>query len=277
MGEGMYKGIWAFVVGAMLSVAAACAVAGTPASDKQLLREDDAVIVGGITEHWKLVWRSKPSLICVPEGEDATNWYTCPCEGYAFGEAGGMDLVRSRPGKEDEVFRLTPLFKDSEWPAGDKVVLQKWPVEESDDQWHDDAPADVMSQIRKREPVKAMWFADYDRDGQPTEFLVQVSVAPCGKRAMTLIGACKANPALHVFGTADHPDKPLILYAHIWQELLDSKGDVTSVEWPCGDHGAEEQTEVRIWTDKAGIHATRLTYECDDSSARAKLRATEVL
>jgi hypothetical protein len=273
----MYKGVWSCLVGAALSVTAIFAVAGNPPSDKQLLREDAAVVVGSVTEHWKLVWLSKPSLICVPEGEDATSWYTCPCEGYAFGEAGGMDLVRSRPGKKDEVFPLTPLFQDSEWPAGGKVVLQKWPVENSDDRWYDGAPASAMSQIRKREPMKAMEFADYDRDGQATEFLLQVSVAPCGKRAMMLIGASKANPALHAFGTAEHPDKPLILYVHIWQDLLDSKDGATSVEWSCGDHGSEVQDEIRIYADKAGIHATRLTYECDDSSARAKLKSTEVL
>lgn len=249
-----------------------------PSSGGVTLREDDVIKIGGITEHWKLIWQSQPSLICVPEGDDAMDWYTCPCMGYAFGERGALDLIRTQPGKDDEIFHLTPLFTDSEVPADGQAALQRWPVQDDDNKWYDDAPDDVMDQIRKRESVKAMEFADYNHDGRATEFLLQVNVAPCGKSYNVLIGVTPSNAKLHVFGTAEHPDKPLILIRRIWEELLASKGgDVTSIEWTCGDHGSEVQQEVHLHTDAVGIHATELTYECDENSERGTLKSTEAL
>ncbi len=271
----MKKGILALLSG--LTVATISSAFSPAVTAEPVLREDDTVVIGGVTEHWKLVWQSEPSLICVPEGDDAQDWYTCPCMGYAFGERGSLDLVRSKPGKSDEILHLTPLFSDSESPADGQAALQRWPVLDADNQWYDSAPDDVMDQIRKRDPVKALQFADYNHDGQATEFLLQVNVAPCGKKEMALIGVTKANPALHVFGTAEHPDKPLMLYEYVWKDLLESKGDVTRIEWSCGDHGSEEQQEMHLHTDATGIHATELTYACDKNSEKGTLKSQEVL
>jgi hypothetical protein len=251
-------------------------------SGDQVVREDDVVTAHGMQEHWQLIWEHAPSKICFPHKDVDTGWETCPCQGFAFGEAGILDLVRKRAGHPDEVFPLTPLFGEAENPANEEesaeAVLQKWPVRESDYKWQiDTLPKNYMKQIAERKIVKIMKFGDYDHDGQATEFPLEIGAGPCGHTASVLIGISKANNKLHAFGTADHPSQPLVLDTHIWGDLLKSNGDLTSIELSCGDHGSETQQEIHLITDSSGIHAERLTYQCRDDFKRGNLISRESL
>jgi len=51
--------------------------------------------------------------------------------------------------------------------------------------------------------------------------------------------------------------------------------EVTAVEWLCGDHGGETQTEVRVSATTLGFDGTRLIYECTPAGAKGKLRSSE--
>jgi len=48
-----------------------------------MVREQQTVIVDGVTETWQLKWRTAPKPVCEPN-ELAL---TCPCMGFAYGEA----------------------------------------------------------------------------------------------------------------------------------------------------------------------------------------------
>src|ERR1019366_3047890 len=63
----------------------------------QMIREAQTVHVFGVDEMWLLQWLTIPH----PECDVATEmWHTVPCEGFAYGEAGRLDLVRLRDGHE---------------------------------------------------------------------------------------------------------------------------------------------------------------------------------
>ena len=116
-----------------------------------------------------------------------------------------------------------------------------------------------------------MRFGDYDHDGQATEFILQVGTLPCGKKMSVAIGVSRQNPRLHVFSTAEHPERPLVLQAWQWESLLGAKAPIKVTDWKCGDHGSDAETELELSADENGIHATNWTYECDQDGRRGKL------
>src|SRR5262245_16917729 len=103
-------------IAVLASCAAAAAHVDSRASvDAALVREQASVAVAGGQEQWRLEWASKPSPVCAPDGDD---WYTCPCTGFEFGEAGDLNLVRAKNGADVERFPLAPLFDgDFDFPA----------------------------------------------------------------------------------------------------------------------------------------------------------------
>ena len=208
-------------------------------------REEQTVEVNGVREVWRLEWKAPPKPTC----EATPGWYTCPCSGFSFGESGALDLVRLRQGREVERLALKPLFE------GDAIV-QRWPTTEKDTE-------DVDAAVVARRPVvKIMNLADYDHDGKATEFYLQTSAGPCGHTQGVVIGVSAANPKLHAFGTALHPEKPLVLQKGAWEELLKARGPVQVVDWPCGDHGENKQIELRLQPSARGIDVMREDYAC---------------
>lgn len=49
------------------------------------IREEQKVLVNGISEVWRLEWKSPPTPACSPE-----DIITCPCSGFAYGESGQL-------------------------------------------------------------------------------------------------------------------------------------------------------------------------------------------
>jgi len=237
-----------------------------------LIREEQHVLVDGRPEVWRLEWTTPPQPVCDP---DNTDWFTCPCSGFAFGERGKLDLVRLRQGREVERLPLAPLFEGSEPPAdsGD-AVLQRWDVRESDmdhiDWKHPDRPS-VVPGVRSRTQTKAMDLADYDHDGQATEFLLQTNSTPCGHRYGVVVGVSRQIPRLHAFGTAAHPKEPLVMDVRAWRALLHSQAPTRVVVWACGDHAADTETEMEVGATSGSIHVTSREYQCDDHDKRGKL------
>jgi hypothetical protein len=246
----------------------------TPAGPS-VVREAITARVGSTNERWALVWRHAPAPACGPE--DAARASTCPCEGFAYGEQGELDLVRHVPGRAEERLALTPLFREGENPAEAEglAVLQRWPVESSDH----DAPdsATLAAEVRARPVARTMVLGDYDHDGRATELLVQVGTAPCGRRESMLVGVSVTRPTLHAFSSVAHPTRPLVLERRIWALLLGPARKFTSVEIQCGDHGAETRTEVALQVGPSGIDGTRAEYECTIGGARGRLVRSERL
>ena len=151
-----------------------------------LVREEKSVAVDGATEVWRLVWKSAPGPACSADDVEA---FTCPCTGFAFGEAGQIDLVRLKDGHEIDRLSLTPLFRDAPvHPA--EAIVQRWETH------HGDITSDARQLTRRvhnRPVVSVMDLADYDHDGRSTEFFLQTGTLPCGKRVGVVIGLWPAT------------------------------------------------------------------------------------
>jgi len=218
--------------------------------------------VNGREETWRLEWRSKPAEICSPEEEE---WYTCPCDGFEFGESGQLDLVRLVKGREIDRLSLSPLFTDIPGPKWDGVAaLPHWPRLESDLS-HPEAfsTPGFAARIRKRNPVKIMRFGDYDHDGQATEFVLQVGASACGFRRCIVVGVGRGNDGLHAFCTAEQVDEPLGLRSRgDWEIVRKAARSIALIQLSCGDHGSETEETVHISWDARGLHATVSEKRC---------------
>lgn len=201
-------------------------------------REEAAVTVNGVEEVWALRWRSAPK----PECSEPYMAMTCPCDGFGYGESGDLELVRMRGRMVFDRLRLGAS------------TIPRWPMEAKD------SDETRREEIQRRPAVRVMQFADYDHDGQATEFALTTETLGCGHTYQMLVGVSRANPRLHVFGAA----KPLSLQVKEWKALRDAKGPVEMVDWECADHGAEERTLIRLWWDERGIEGWRRHYGCGD-------------
>ena len=239
------------------------------APQKPLVREELRVSVNGVVERWRLEWRSPPELACFE-----TEGVTCPCEGFAQGEQGELDLVRQRPGAPEERVALTPLFADD--GGGDapvRAVLRGWEVSARDGALTEE---ERPRALRRRKRVRAMVLGDYDHDGQAREFVLQTQASGCGLRDAVLLGVDRRDGHLRALGTVEHPDRPLVLEPETWAKLRGA-ARVDSVETPCGDHGSESESVVRVHADAAGLHATRAFYTCTPEGQRGASASSEVL
>ena len=247
------------------------------------LREERVVQVNGHPEVWRLEWRAKP----VPEcGPTDFGWETCPCEGFAFGERGPLDLVRLRGGKEIERLSLTPLFDgdDDLFGRGRGAILRRVKPtaadEEEDSREQQRAGAGLpdtarlASAVRARPPESVMNLGDYDHDGQATEFLLQIGAGFCDWREAVVVGVSHSEPHLHAFHAIGQRE-PLALHPDHWKALLAAKGPIRRVDtsWggQCGNHGSETETELELSADSRGISVSWYEYECDANGHRGRL------
>lgn len=261
------KYVMCFVV--LLAGMSAFADKGSP-----VIREEHKVVVDGVEERWRLEWESPPGPACAP---DEPEWMTCPCNGFAFGERGNLVLVRQKPGQDEERFALGQLFEekfDGPGIAGE-VVLRRWDVQEKD--MEESHSPDFAARVRARPAATTMLFGDYDHDGRSTEFLLQIGTLPCGKKMSVAIGVAGSTGRLHVLSTVEQPERPLVMQSSHWESLRRATAPIKLVDWLCGDHGSDTETELELRTDKDGIHATRTEYKCDENGKRGVLINKEAL
>jgi hypothetical protein len=241
------------------------------ADSSGLLREQKIVVVNGVKETWRLEWHATPEAVCGPD--DVETALSCPCSGVAYGEAGKLSLVRIQPGHAIERLELTPFFSN-EWLPEHRglALLQRWrPVPSSahdeDDDWHHASDLNFLRRVEARGSSEVMRIADYNHDGQASEFLLQTSTRPCGKHLQVLVGVSRSNPRLHVFAAADAPDQPLELYSWVWEAVRKSSKPAQVVEWPCGDHMSSVESSVTVTTRRGIFHVQHTTEPCTDDGS----------
>lgn len=228
-----------------------------------LVREEQKIVIAGVTETWQLKWASAPKPLCEPNDTSLT----CPCAGFAFGEGGDLILVRTRGQIEVDRLPLTPFFEQDFIETGRLAMVQRWlPDYKKDFQAYQ--KSDFTALVAKRPIVQVMHLADYDHDGQKSEFYLQASTAPCGKSIGIVVGVSIKNPRLHVFGTASEATKPLYLQKHEWEALRQTSGPTTVRDWDCGDHGADTQTELKLHWTLDGIEGSRREFTCPPNPKR---------
>jgi len=222
-----------------------------------LVRDQRDVVVGGIRETWRLVWADAPKEVCRADDVGAS---TCPCNGFAYGEAGDLWLERHRPGAQVERLRLAPLFKDYLDIDAPGAVLQRTPWRESDGDPDGRALA-VAAAIAARPAAPVLRLADYDHDGRATEFLLQVGTMPCGKRMAVAVGVSRSNPHLHALSSAAHPKRPLVMPVWVWEALAKRSPKPHEI-WSCGDHGSSVRSMLTISARNGTIRAVNRDYGC---------------
>ncbi|HEX4847762.1 MAG TPA: hypothetical protein VFV30_06435 [Novosphingobium sp.] len=247
---------------------------GGAAAAPTFLREQKAVTVDGRAEQWQLVWEGRPKPICGPQ--DVEMAITCPCTGFAYGELGRLSLVRKQGGQVVDRLALGPYFDELPADNSKGLAAMQWrPMDPRDfDEMADGGATPAqLAQIRQRPGPRVMRMGDYDRDGNASEFLVQVSAGPCGHTEYMLFGVSRANPRLHAFGSADHPGDPLVLPGQAWQALLTRPGPSKVTAWGCGDHGSDVRQELVLSSAKGAIRVRQRTWSCpEDGSAERLIR-----
>jgi hypothetical protein len=237
-----------------------------------LIREQRRVVVNGVAEIWTLKWRSRPKPECAPEQDSLM----CPCMGFAYGESGDLDLIRTRDQVIVDRLHITPLFQNEFTTGLTGAVLQRWEPDHDRDLDAADRP-DFAAAVAGRPAVRIMDFKDYNHDGQTTEFYLQTETLPCGKSTGVVVGVSKNNPVLHVFGAARNPVQPLIMQKFEWEALGQASGPVRLTDWYCDDHGAETTTTVDLFWSAAGIDGSRLTYSCTPDDKPGQLLSKDPL
>jgi hypothetical protein len=95
-------------------------------------------------------------------------------------------------------------------------------------------------------------------------------------REAVLLGVDRRDGRVRALGTAEHPERPLVLEPGTWARLLQS-AQVDAVETPCGDHGSQGEDVIRLRADAQGLHATLERYGCTEAGKRGALVTREVL
>lgn len=240
------------------------------AAPQPYLREQKTITVGGRAEQWSLVWESRPQSICGPQ--DVEMAITCPCTGFAYGEMGKLSLVRAAGGREIERMALGPLFSELPETGSEGLAAMQWrPMRDGDFDAGEGAPPKFLAEVRKRPGPRVMRLADYDRDGQASEFLVLVSAGPCGHTDYAAVGVSKARPRLHALESTGNPGVPLVMPGAAWQALLGGTGGRAVTTWPCGDHGAETRSELVLTARGGAITVRERSYTCPDEGQRETL------
>ncbi len=230
-----------------------------------VIREEQKIVVNGIPEVWRLEWKSPPKSACGLE--DVSSAITCPCRGFAYGESGQLDLVRSVSGREIDRLELTPLF-EKVFADQNGAIVQRWGLQEKD--FEEKESEALAARVGVRPVVRIMHFADYNHDGKSTEFFLQTGVEPCGKITGIVVGVTQTHPRLHTFGTTLHPDKPLVMQKREWEALLKAAGPIEVLEWPCGDHGSEIESDMKLSATNGNIQAIRREFECTEAGNRGR-------
>jgi hypothetical protein len=255
----------------LVSVIAAVALGGASTPPAEHIREQRTVTVGGVKEVWRLVWTGKPSLMCSPH--EAEMAITCPCSGWAYGEAGDLSLVRLRDGKPVDRMRLGPLYGKYDYPAGEvapgQAYLQRWAVRDGD--WDRRQDSTLAAEIMRRRPTTIMQLADYDHDGRATEFLIQVGTLPCGKRQFAAVGVSAKAERLHALGSPAHAGKALVMPLRAWQALLKTARPKPLIIWECDDHGSEVRSVLEVSAQGGVIRAVDRDYGCQSAGTAGRL------
>ena len=220
-----------------------------------LVREEIQFTLEGKAETWRLEWSEKPRPECDSEASPS-----CPCMGFAYGESGDASLVRLRGGRELERLPLGPLFASASASLGEMPVLQRNQPRSKDGEM---GAAALKRSAAERKAVQLIKLGDYDHDGRATEFYLQLASIPCGKSAGAVIGVSRNNPRLHALGTADAPDKPMVLQQRTWDMLRRARRPVSLVTWSCGDHGSEIQEVQHLRWSARGIEGYAEDLKCD--------------
>lgn len=245
-----------------------------------LVREAKAVAIDGRAEEWRLVWQDKPSPVCWQEAEIDLA-VTCPCAGIAYGEYGHLTLERRQAGKVVDSLALGSLYGEFDAPGGipaGMIPLRRKPFDDSrDSRMAFASPDELLAEIADRPDAPVMQLADYDHDGVAAEFLLNVGTLPCGKLQFVAVGVSRANPRLHAFGSADHPNRPLVMPKHAWDALLEDGARQRVVTWECDDHMSESHTELELSAANGRISAKGLSFACPFDAASDRPSASETL
>jgi hypothetical protein len=244
---------------ALLPVSPRTAIAR--AGQEGTLREQRSLVVHGARETWQLMWVGRHFPLCPPE--DMEGSVTEPCHGIAYGEYGNLWLVRRRDGHEIERMNLKSLFGHFDYPDADRVdgkaYVQRWPMRDGDPRREGSA---FVAEVKKRPVSTIMKFADYDRDGHATEFLIQVGTLGGGVQLFAAVGVSTLNPHLHALASVEKPGVPVEMQLRPWKTLLRASRPIRLTTWQCDDHSSPVQQDLIVSARQGRIHFREILLHC---------------
>ena len=156
------------------------------------------------------------------------------------------------------------------WPTEENdIIVQRWLTEDGHSAKPESAGLEEM--MAGRLPVQLMTFADYDHDGEKTEFFFRTGSTTCGRVDGIVIGISKNNPRLHAFGTATDPHLPLILSQKQWEDLSKAWRTLETIQVRCGEDGADKETTLRLGWNLTGITAEPRQWTCPGGCKSGRL------
>ncbi|MBP7335013.1 hypothetical protein [Niveispirillum sp.] len=246
-----------FALSALLLAAPVASALSPP--EPESLREEQRLTVNGREEVWQLVWVGPVRDYCEAVSPEVA--ITAPCAGFAYGQTGRLSLRRLRDGQVVDRFDPGTAFADaSELLPGREAgwsVLPRHAMQDDDyGRWLEDEGR-FLQAVEQRPTITVMRFADYDRDGRGSEFLLQTDVEPGGKPLYAAIGLPAGREKLDFLRSTGRPDQALVLTSRAWAALRDQTGTAIVSHWICGDHGAETKSDYLLSAD-AGRISVRL-------------------
>jgi hypothetical protein len=237
-----------------------------------VVREQRSIVVNDIKQTWRLVWDGTPGTVCSPD--EVYMAVTCPCAGWAYAEFGKLSLFRSRAEHEIERMDLAPLFGKFDYPGAEVegvAYLQRWPRKPDDLDREDRGDGNLVAEIKTRAAPAIIKFADYNRDGAATEFLIQVGTLPCGKLQFAAVGVTARNPHLHALTSVARPATPLLMPLDAWRALQRGAGPTIVHTWDCGDHGSDMRRELVVSAQGGAIKVRERAFSCPIDGASEQL------
>lgn len=171
--------------------------------------------------------------------------------------------VRKRHGREIERMDLKPIFGRFQYPDADKLEGKAW-LQRRAMKLSDigrSGPA-FLAEVSKRPITTIMKFADYDRDGHATEFLIQVGTLGGGVRLFAGVGVSARNPHLHALSSVEKPGVPVEMQYRPWRTLLTASKPTRLTTWQCDDHSSTVQQDLIVWARRGDIHFKEILLRC---------------
>ncbi|OYQ35969.1 hypothetical protein CHU95_06865 [Niveispirillum lacus] len=245
------------------------ALSAPTAPPPESLREEQRLMVAGSEEVWQLVWVGPVRDYCEAVSPEVA--ITAPCAGFAYGEMGRLSLRRLRDGQVIDRFDPGPAFEaaseliNGHREAGWSVLPRRTVKDDDYGRWLEDE-GKFLKTVDRRPAITLMRFADYDRDGRSSEFLLQTDVEPGGKPLYAAIGLPAGRERLDFLRSTGHPERALMLNARAWAALRDQSGAAVVAHRACGDRGDETQSDYILSADTGKISVKLRETTCPDGS-----------
>jgi hypothetical protein len=207
------------------------------------IRESRMVMVDGVMEEWRVRFISPSGAYpSIPPDE-----WNCIESFYNHFDRGDAVLERLRDGVVIERIDHLPCAEGSYMPCPYSLLIPRHAVPYP----FDEASATAAT-LEHLPWITWLDIADYNHDGQATEFAVNVGRIACAVQVSLVVGVTRDRPRFHVLRWANGDTMSNAVDQTWWDDVRDrSRGEHVSIA--CGDHGYPGEQRIRWWPTPHGL------------------------